>query len=219
MQPYFFPYAGYFRLLAQVDEFVLFDCVQFRRRGRIHRTEVPGPSGVMQWLTLPIAYSPRETPISEIAFTDGARASFDERLANFDWIRQASGDPAQAVRSHLYGPLENLTDYLEQGLRLVAGLLALDVKFSRSSALEIDRSLTGQDRVLAILERLGATRYINLPGGRSLYEPAAFASSGIELAFLPDYDGPHKSMLHAIMTADPSALRRDVLSGMAESAS
>ena len=35
MQPYFFPYAGYFRLFAHVDEFVIFDCVQFRRRGRM----------------------------------------------------------------------------------------------------------------------------------------------------------------------------------------
>ena len=41
MQPYLFPYAGYFRLLSQVDEFVIYDCVQFPRRGRVHRTEVP----------------------------------------------------------------------------------------------------------------------------------------------------------------------------------
>src|SRR5689334_2859030 len=66
MQPYFFPYAGYFRLFAQVDEFISFDCVQFRRRGRIHRTEVPGPGGSLQWLTLPLAYAPRETLIRDV---------------------------------------------------------------------------------------------------------------------------------------------------------
>jgi hypothetical protein len=44
MQPYFFPYAGYFRLLQAADHFVLLDCVQFPRRGRVHRTQVPGPA-------------------------------------------------------------------------------------------------------------------------------------------------------------------------------
>ena len=45
MQPYFFPYAGYFRLFAAVDTFIIYDCVQFPRRGRVHRVEVPGPDG------------------------------------------------------------------------------------------------------------------------------------------------------------------------------
>jgi len=219
MQPYFFPYAGYFRLFAHVDQFVIFDCVQFRRRGRMHRTELPGSEGRVQWLTLPMAYSPRETLIRDVAFVDGARAIFDERLRPFDWIRNAPGEAAQTLRSHLYGPMGSFSDFLEQGLRLAAGLLDLDVKFSRSSELEISSDLAGQDRVLAILQRLGAAHYINLPGGRMLYDPAAFAQAGIQLTFLPDYNGPHMHMLHALMTSDLSVLRQDVVAEVSRSAS
>ena len=211
MQPYFFPYAGYFRLLARADEFVIFDCVQFRRRGRIHRTQVPGPSGKPEWLTLPVDPGARETKIADVAFAADARATLNERLDRLPWIADARGAGAQRVREHLLGPLPPFLDFLEQGLRLVAELLDLQVSFSRSSALNLPPDLHGQERVLAVLERLGASRYVNLPGGRDLYAPDAFAHRGVDLEFLPDYTGPHVHMLHSMMTADLDAVRRDTV--------
>ena len=53
MQPYFVPYAGYFRLFAATDLFVIYDCVQFPRRGWVHRNQLPGANGQPNWLTLP----------------------------------------------------------------------------------------------------------------------------------------------------------------------
>ena len=67
MQPYFFPYAGYFRLFAAVDEFVIFDCVQFPRRGRVHRCEVPRSGAGREWLTLPLARQPRDVLIRSLS--------------------------------------------------------------------------------------------------------------------------------------------------------
>jgi len=71
MQPYFYPYAGYFRLLAAAEIFVIFDDVQFPRRGRVHRCEVPRPVGgsnsALEWLTLPLARQPRDTLIKDLA--------------------------------------------------------------------------------------------------------------------------------------------------------
>ena len=57
MQPYFYPYMGYFQLLAAVDLFVVFDSVQFPRRGRVHRCEVPDGLSGARWLTLPLAFN------------------------------------------------------------------------------------------------------------------------------------------------------------------
>jgi hypothetical protein len=81
MQPYFFPYAGYYRLFAVVDEFVIFDCVQFPRRGRVHRRRSPARGGGAEWLTLLLARQPRDVLIRDIAFSPDARQRFDERLA------------------------------------------------------------------------------------------------------------------------------------------
>jgi len=211
MQPYFFPYAGYFRLLARADTFVLYDDAQMRKGGRVHRTQVPGPSGAAEWLTLPIAAHPIATPIDACRFADGARERFAARVARHPWLRDATGPMASRIRDHLRAPLDSLVDYLEDGLRLVADGLGLRADIVRSSRMAVDPALRGQERVVALVRAAGGSRYVNAPGGRSLYDAETFARSDIELAFLPDYDGPFAMMLPAMMTEDPATVAADVL--------
>jgi hypothetical protein len=208
MQPYFFPYAGYFRLLSCVDEFVIYDCVQFRRRGRIHRTQVPGPRGEIEWLTLPLAPSPVETTIVDCEFAAGARAKFDDRLRRFDWIRTARGPGAEPIREFLRSPLENVVDFLEGSIRLVVSLLELPgpPKITRSSSLSIDPEVRGQDRILAIISALDGSHYLNAPGGTALYRDEAFAARNIGLEFLQPYDGPYVHLLYDLMTFEPTRI-------------
>ena len=80
MQPYFIPYAGYFRLFAASDLFVIYDCVQFPRRGWVHRNRLVDASGTERWLTLPIAKAPREALIRELRFRTDARDVLAERM-------------------------------------------------------------------------------------------------------------------------------------------
>jgi hypothetical protein len=211
MQPYFFPYAGYFRLFAAADEFVIFDCVQFPRRGRVHRTEVAGLDGKTEWLTLPLAYHPRDILIRDLRFSPDARAQFDRRLACHSWIRTAANANADLFRSYLYGPMESVVDFLETGLRLVTRLLGFEVPITRSSVLQLDPDLRGQDRVIAAASAVGATQYINSPGGRDLYDVATFRRRGIELAFLCPYEGQFLYLLPALMTLDCQVIRQDIL--------
>jgi hypothetical protein len=58
MQPYFLPYAGYFRLFAATDLFVVYECVQFPRRGWVHRNQLVNTAGAERWLTLPLEKVP-----------------------------------------------------------------------------------------------------------------------------------------------------------------
>jgi hypothetical protein len=209
MQPYFFPYAGYFRLLAAVETFVIFDDVQFPRRGRVHRCEVPGPGGTLEWLTLPLARQPRDILIGDLAFASGARATLDRRLTRLSWLRHANGPWADRVRAHLRGPLEKPSAFLDEGIRVVAEALELRPRLIRSSTIDIDRSLRGADRIMAIGKALGGRTYINAPGGRALYDAAAFRREGMELRFLVPYAGPSSSILPALVN-DVDALRIEV---------
>jgi WbqC-like protein family len=209
MQPYFFPYAGYYRLLVAAETFVIFDDVQFPRRGRVHRCEVPGPDGTPEWLTLPLARQPRETLIKDPIFAAGARAALDRRLARLPWLDRANGPWAARVRAHLFGPLDRPSIFVEAGLRLVAEALELRPHLIRSSSVDIDRSLRGADRIVAIGKALGAGTYVNASGGRALYGAAAFHGEGMELKFLPPYGGPPGSILPALM-GDIAALRVEV---------
>lgn len=206
MQPYLYPYPGYFRLLAASDTFVIFDDVQFMRRGRVHRCE----TAAGQWLTLPLRHQPRETLIGQLEFAENARASFDQRLARHGIPRTAADADAAAVCTHLYGPLGSVVDFLDAGLRLMARILHLDVEIIRSSSLRIDAERGGEARIIAIVSALGGTRYVNAPGGRALYDAAAFAQRGLELRFLPPYAGRHPFLLPAILHGGAAGVRAEM---------
>lgn len=210
MQPYFFPYAGYFRLLAAADTFVIFDDVQFPRRGRVHRCEIPGPRGALQWLTLPLARGARETLIRDLEFAADARALFDRRLTRLRWLTEAQGPWAERVRAHLFGPLDNVVNFLEAGLRLTAKTLDVRPRIIRSSSVPLDPRLRGQDRVIALVCALNGHTYVNAPGGRALYKADAFARNGLELKFLVSYPGDRGSILPALVREDSATLRADI---------
>lgn len=209
MQPYFFPYAGYFRLFTQVDEFVLLDSVQFPRSGRVHRSEIaPG-----SWLSLPLARQPLATLIRELEFAPGARATFDRKLAALPWLASARGETADLLRDYLYAPFAGVVDYLEDGLRLANRLLGIDTPIVRSSSLSIAPELRGQDRILAIATARGAHSYLNAPGGRALYQPEDFAAAGMALEFLPDYAGRHFHLLPALARGEAGAIAAELGAG------
>ena len=213
MQPYFFPYAGYFRLFAQADEFVILDCVQFPRRGRVHRSQVANSGRPSDWLSLPLARQARETRICDLMFADRARREFDARLAALPWIRSSRGPAADRLREHLFGYLGPVVDYLHSGLQLVQQLLGLDTPVIRSSTLAIPDNLRGQERVIAIAKARAATTYLNAPGGRRLYAPQAFAAAGIGLVLLDDYGGRYRHLLPALMSDDPGDIAGELLAG------
>ncbi|MGZ6038930.1 MAG: WbqC family protein [Phenylobacterium sp.] len=202
MQPYFAAYAGYYRLLAAADVFVIFDCVQFPRRGWVHRNRLPDAKGEADWLTLPLAHAPYEARIADLEFAADAPARMVERLRSFP----AMAEPGPAAAAFLNaGPFEGLlTDYLEAQLRVACEILGFAPRLVRSSTLAIDPQLRAQDRVLEIVRRMGATDYVNAPGGRDLYDEAAFAADGVALHFLAPYEGSMWSLLYRL-AAEPAA--------------
>lgn len=209
MQPYLLPYAGYFRLFAASDLFVVYDCVQFPRRGWVHRNRLVDASGAERWLTLPLAKAPQNVLIRDLRFPPDAAAILADRLRPF---------PLAASYPHAVAPvLEALrdlegspVDYIERLLGRIVAYLGFPWTVFRSSALGLPASVRGQDRILEIARRLGARRYVNAPGGRELYNSSAFADAGIELNFLPDYAGPAASILTRILQEDRDDLARDI---------
>jgi hypothetical protein len=209
MQPYFVPYAGYFRLLAATDLFVIYDCVQFPRRGWVHRNRLPDAQGKASWLTLPLAKAPQEVLIRDLAFCSEAEAVLAERLRPFPLPaeRNAAFASLMAALSVIDRPP---VDYLVATLERTAQELRLPWRVLRSSSLALGPELRGQERILEIARRLGAKRYVNAPGGQLLYDRKAFEAAGIELRFLLDYAGPAWSVLWRLASEDAAALSSDI---------
>ncbi len=206
MQPYFLPYAGYFRLFAAADRVALFDCVQFPRRGWVHRNRLPDAAGKPAWLTLPLRRAPVDARIRDLRFADDAAARLHAACRRFPVLRDC-GHPLYEAMLQLDG---TVCDYLKKLLGLCCGTLNLPFETIRTSTLGIDPSLHGQDRVLAAIRALGATRYVNLEGGRSLYDAAAFDDQGIALRFLPEWQGVRWSILQRILTEPAEAIAADI---------
>ncbi len=203
MQPYFAPYGGYFRLFAAADLVVLFDCVQFPRRGWVHRNRLPDRTGALAWLTLPLTRSARDARICELSFAEDAATRWPGALRRFPvFDAPADKDLSDAVRA-VGG---SVVGYLECLLGLCCDRLGLAFNTVRSSTLDIGPDVRGQDRVIEVARRFGASRYVNLPGGRGLYDEKAFARAGIELRFLPDWTGPQDSVLQHLLSGNGHAL-------------
>ena len=212
MQPYFAPYAGYFRLFAASDLFLIYDCVQFPRRGWVHRNRLPDANGVPQWLTLPLRKATREVAIRDLEFADDAAFRFDAEGRRFPSIR--AGALPDALESALRDFSVQPADFITRMLERCTTLLGLPFRVVRTSSLGLDPGIRGQDRILELLRLVGARRYVNAPGGRELYDAEAFRAHGVELRFLPPHAGPSWSILHRLAT-DPAAAIADEIRGCA----
>lgn len=185
MQPYLFPYLGYFQLLNAADTFVLLDDAQFTNRGWINRNRLL-VNGQLFRFTLPVRQGPRERSIRATQVQPDPRHTTKLLAAITQNYRAAPGfrpvlDLCQRV---LLAPEPNLADRLELSLREVMDHVGLTTPLLRSSALALAPKLRAQDRILAICRQLDATHYLNLPGGETLYSRPAFAAQGVELCFL-----------------------------------
>jgi hypothetical protein len=210
MQPYFIPYAGYFRLFAAADVFVAFDCVQFPRRGWVHRNRFPTARGIDDWLTLPLRKCARDTRIADLHFLPDADAVLEGNMHRFPILNDASRQASPFLGLLTPTGTGSVTDYLCAQLEATLALLNISCPIVRSTSLSIPPDLHGQARVIAIARELGATRYINSPGGRSLYQQEAFAEHRIALKFLTPYTVSNDNILTLLLTRPAASIAEEL---------
>jgi hypothetical protein len=209
MQPYFVPYAGYFRLFQAADVFVIYDCVQFPRRGWVHRNQLPGHDQALRWLTLPLDKVERDAPIHALRFPRDAEHRLVTQFPRFPALSKL-GEHCPALSTALTALGVTPVDYLERLLHVICADLHLPCRTIRSSQLSIAETLRGQDRIIAIAKHLGAHTYVNSPGGRSLYAHKNFEESNLQLRFLTPYSGSTVSILQRILDQGPESVGEEI---------
>ena len=210
MQPYFFPYLGYFQLLAAVDCFVILDDVNFIRNGWIHRNRILRDDKA-HLFTLAINGASSYKRINELTIFQAEKTKHAIlNLIHRSYRMAPFYEANSALLSEIsLFPEENLSRYLSYSLRQVSEHLNLSPRIILSSEMSKDTSLTGQARVIEICKQLGATKYINPIGGMKLYDPDTFELNSIELYFLspqirpyPQFSGafvPRLSIIDTLM--------------------
>jgi hypothetical protein len=184
MQPYLLPYIGYWQLLASVDEFVVYDNIQYTKKGWINRNRfLRGGRDVLFSVPLAKASDYLDVREREIAPAYDPKALLAQ-LAGAYGKAPFYAQTRPLLEDVLASPERNLFAFLHAGLQRTAAHLGIDTTIRVSSTVDVDHGLTGQDKVLALCAALGATTYVNPIGGVELYARDDFAAHGIELRFL-----------------------------------
>jgi hypothetical protein len=190
MQPYFFPYLGYFHLIKKTNRFIVFDDVQYIRRGWINRNRILKPSGSSwQYITAPLKPHKRSDLIKDIIISNEAdwRGTILRQLEHYKKKAPYFLETYNLVKEGLNCPDTNLAGVNVHCLNLVCNHLGLTFNFEYSSKLNLDYSAINApgDWGLEISKQLNAKKYVNLSGGEDIYEANRFIEQGIILEFLP----------------------------------
>lgn len=216
MQPYLFPYIGYFQTLAATNDFVVYDDVQFIKGGWINRNNLLiGGQKVLFSVALADA-SPNKL-IRDIEIKD----DFSKLLKTIAmaYSRAPNKEAVMALIEQICAfPDKNLARFAGNSLRSIAAYLDISTNIIDSSALHKDTSLKGQSKVIAICQELHASTYINSIGGRELYDKGTFVDQGIKLIFLQPHLVEYKqfdkpfipwlSIIDVLMFNSPAETRR-----------
>ncbi len=182
MQPYFFPYIGYWQLINVVDRFVLYDDVSYINRGWINRNFILGPQKP-QRITLQLNGASQNKLINEISVGDNKKKlikTIEQRYSKAKYFR----DVFPLIEECSYYNTINLAIFLDYSIRRICSYLDIQTEIIVSSEIYRDVTMKGSDAIIDICNKLGAETYINAIGGKELYNSSVFSSKGIDLFFL-----------------------------------
>ncbi|MBE5924242.1 MAG: hypothetical protein E7271_07230 [Lachnospiraceae bacterium] len=192
MQPYFFPYIGYWQLIGCVDTFVLFDDVNYINRGWINRNRIL--SNKIDYIRLPLLGASQNKKINEV------RVNLDDLFSKrntkiiHETYRKAPyyKEIMPLIEKWMYIENDLLSEYLGEQIRMISRTLGIENNTILSSSIEGLEKLRREDRIIAICRNLGADKYYNPVGGVGLYDKGIFKEKGVDLFFISPNLTPYK---------------------------
>jgi len=193
MQPYFFPYIGYWQLIQSADCFVLFDDAQYMRHGWVNRNRILKPGGGWQYVLVSLKKHELKDPIKHVyAHPDKDwRELILGQLAHYKKKARYYDETVETLRKILFGCEEqSIAAINSYTIRSICSYLSINTEIIVSSESNFDYSNVGDagEWALRIAEQMGASEYINPVAGEDLFSRDKFKSSNIKLSFLTTKD-------------------------------
>ncbi len=193
MQPYFFPYIGYFQLINAVDKFIFYDDVNFIKNGWVNRNRVL-MNGKDVYFTVKLRNASPNRLINEIEIHPG-----NEKLIKTITQAYSRAPYFNEVISLIQSVLEtmdeikNISEIAALSVKKVSEYLDLRINFETSSRqYGHTKKLKSAERIIMICRETGADKYINAYGGRELYNRDEFRDRGIGLFFIKNSISTYK---------------------------
>lgn len=193
MQPYLFPYIGYWQLIHAVDRFVVYDDVNYIKGGWINRNRVL-INGEPTFITVPLYQPSSFKRICDISLQPSLL--WRNKLARTVEItyRKAPffAEVFPVIDKLMRYESDNLAHYLAHQLQDLAAFMGIKSEFVVTSRCYKNNELSSQERIIDICKREGAGTYINPQGGQALYDTETFRGAGIDLRFIVMRPLPYK---------------------------
>ena len=202
MQPYIFPYIGYFQMINAVDQFVFYDDVNFIKRGWINRNRIL-INGKDTLVSIPLNKASQNKLINEIDifFDNNLRKNLISKIENAYKKSPFYDEVIRLIRDIINADISNIGEYAANSIVSVSNYLEIDTKFHYSSILSPEsKGMNRADRLIYICQNLGAEEYINSIGGQELYQKKYFLDNQIDLSFIKTLDFEYKQFEHPFVT-------------------
>ncbi len=195
MQPYLFPYIGYFQLINVADKFVVYDDITFIKQGWINRNCIL-LNGVKHLVTIPVKSISSHTLISD-TIVSNKPDNWEHKLSNT--IRQAYNKAP--FFSEVFPLIESvllpakgkvISDVIRMSIHFIMGYVGINTIIVESSSIYQNHALKNQERVIDICKKEKANTYINAIGGSDLYSAEQFMKKNITLQFLKSNSTPYQ---------------------------
>lgn len=197
MQPYFFPYIGYFSLISHADMFILLDTVQFIRHGWIDRNRILKPNEGWQYIRMPLRKHSRYTIIKDIIINNDH--DWGERIISqvqhYRKIAPYFNETICLLENAFKNKSSNIVEQNKMLLKIVCDYLCIKTPIDIFSEMKliIEKVNSPDEWALNICKTIdGVTEYWNPPGGINFFDRTKYTSRGIKINFqkvrLPVYD-------------------------------
>lgn len=180
MQPYFLPYLGFWQLLQYVDQYIIFDDVNYIKKGYINRNKMLPKTGLYQF-TLSIDGASQNKKIYELELLGDNNKILKTIFQGYkDAINFNALYP---VMEEIFNfKSKTLVDFIEHSIKKICNLLSIEIKIVKSSQILLDES--GVNKIIPLCKFYSANIYVNPIGGVDLYKKEDFLAHNIELKFI-----------------------------------
>jgi len=194
MQPYIFPYIGYFQMINVVDEFVVYDNIKFTKKGWINRNRIL-VNGKDAYITLPLKKDSDYLDVRDRYLTDNWHLERRKILNKIIESYKKSSNFDQVfplIESCILFEEKNLFKFIFNSLVQIKGYLGIRTPLIISSTIDIDHGLKFEKKVIEICKAQKATEYLNPIGGIELYSKVEFKENNLGLQFIKTGDIKYK---------------------------
>lgn len=196
MQPYFFPYIGYFSLIKHTDNYILLDKVQYIRHGWIERNRILKQSGGWSYIAVPLKKHSRDTLIADIEISN--IENWKQRIIS--QLQYYKGAPYYYTIMKLVDDIldiktRSIVDLDFSALQKVCNYLNINtpIKIFSRMDLQIEKPEAADEWALNICRAIkGVTEYWNPIGGKEFFDCEKYTENHIEIYFQQMHIGEYK---------------------------